>query len=134
MSQILFVTQIILSILILIVVLMQKSSSIGLGVYAGSNNSLFGAKGPASFISKLTLIFGVLFIINTMALGYFYNNDSQKSLVDDASIIPTQPTQLIPQAPVDSPFGNTNVQNPFAPKTDNANTNNANLNSANKEK
>jgi len=38
--------QVILSIAIIITVLLQKSSSIGLGAYSGSNESLFGAKGP----------------------------------------------------------------------------------------
>ncbi len=38
--------------------MLQKSSSIGLGAYSGSNESLFGAKGPASFLGEATFIFG----------------------------------------------------------------------------
>ncbi len=64
--------QVILSIAIIITVMLQKSSSIGLGAYSGSNESLFGAKGPASFLAKATFILAVLFIINTLVMGYIY--------------------------------------------------------------
>ena len=72
MSGILLVVQFVLAIIITIVVLLQKSSSIGLGAYSGSNESLFGAKGPAGFLAKTTFVLGFLFVVNTIALGYFY--------------------------------------------------------------
>ncbi len=56
---------------IIITVMLQKSSSIGLGAYSGSNESLFGAKGPASFLAKATFILAVLFIINTLGVGIY---------------------------------------------------------------
>ena len=49
MTGILLVGQFILTAILTIAVLLQKSSSIGLGAYSGSNESLFGAKGPAGF-------------------------------------------------------------------------------------
>ena len=73
MSGILLVVQFVLAIIITIVVLLQKSSSIGLGAYSGSNESLFGAKGPAGFLAKTTFVLGFLFVVNTIALGYFYS-------------------------------------------------------------
>lgn len=105
MINTLFILQIILTILIVIVVLMQKSSSIGLGVYSGSNDSLFGAKGPAGFMAKLTFILGMLFLANTIALGYFYNKEHTKSVtdsIDKKSLIPQNPLEnklQIPSAP-----------------------------------
>lgn len=86
MTSILLVIQIILAITITTAVLLQKSSSIGLGVYSGSNESLFGAKGPAGFMAKFTMAVGLLFIINTIALGYFYNKETGKSIVDNKKI------------------------------------------------
>ncbi len=89
MTSILFIFQIVLAILIVIAVLMQKSSSIGLGAYSGSNESLFGAKGPAGFLVKATFILGFLFIINTLTLGYLYTKESKKSaLTTIEKIIP----------------------------------------------
>lgn len=85
--------QIVLAVLIVVVVLLQKSSSIGLGAYSGSNESLFGAKGPASFMAKLTMFLGLLFVINTIALGYFYNKEYGKSILDETK------TKLSPLVP-----------------------------------
>ncbi|WP_195833465.1 preprotein translocase subunit SecG [Helicobacter pylori] len=84
MTSALLGLQIVLAVLIVVVVLLQKSSSIGLGAYSGSNESLFGAKGPASFMAKLTMFLGLLFVINTIALGYFYNKEYGKSILDEA--------------------------------------------------
>jgi len=80
------VIQIILAIVITIAVLLQKSSSIGLGAYSGSNESLFGAKGPTGFLSKFTFTIALLFVINTLVLGYFYTQENSASVVDNISI------------------------------------------------
>jgi preprotein translocase subunit SecG len=98
MTSILFIVQIVLAILITIVVLLQKSSSIGLGAYSGSNESLFGAKGPAGFLAKLTFSLGLLFVINTLALGYLYSKDSKKSVTDELTkVVPA--SKEAPKAP-----------------------------------
>lgn len=95
MTSTLLVVQIVLAVVITIVILLQKSSSIGLGAYSGSNDSLFGAKGPANFMSKLTMGLGLLFVLNTVVLGYMYNQQRDKSAVDKIEI-----NSLIPQTPV----------------------------------
>jgi len=86
MESTLFVLQIVLAIVIVILVLLQKSSSIGLGSYSGSNESVFGAKGPASFLAKATFFIGIAFIIVTLSLGYIYNQEHKSSVVE--KIIP----------------------------------------------
>lgn len=106
MASTLLVVQFILAIILTITVLLQKSSSIGLGAYSGSNESLFGAKGPANFLTKATMIIGLAFVINTLVLGYTYNEQRQKSAVDTIqtdTLIPSTPvpmqTQSAPAAP-----------------------------------
>ncbi len=96
MSGILLILQIFFAISITIIVLMQKTSSMGLGAYSGSNESLFGAKGPAGFLAKLTFFFGLLFVINTIALGYLYIQDAKKSILDQ---VETQSAQSVPEVP-----------------------------------
>ena len=81
-TSLLLIVQIVLVILIVIAVLLQKSSSIGLGAYSGSNDSVFGAKGPSSFLAKATFIIGFLFVVNTITLGYMYSQVAQESVVD----------------------------------------------------
>jgi len=82
MTSILLIVQIVLVVFLVIAVLLQKSSSIGLGAYSGSNESVFGAKGPASFLAKMTFFLMFLFVSNTVAMGYFYGQENQASVVD----------------------------------------------------
>jgi len=107
MTSTLLIVQFILAVLIVIVVLLQKSSSIGLGAYSGSNESLFGAKGPANFLTKATMILGFLFVLNTLFLGYTYNQERNKSAID---LI--KPELLIPSNPITE-----ENQAPTAPQT-----------------
>jgi len=82
-TSFLLIVQIVLVVILTIAVLLQKSSSIGLGAYSGSNESIFGAKGPNSFLAKTTFTIGFLFVINTITLGYMYSQNAQSSVVDD---------------------------------------------------
>jgi preprotein translocase subunit SecG len=101
MTSTLLIVQLVLAIIIAIVVLLQKSSSMGLGAYSGSNESMFGAKGPANFLVKLTFILGIVFVLNTIYLGYSYNQERESSVVDkiDANqLIPSVPVSTEPQS------------------------------------
>ncbi len=107
MTSTLLIVQIALAIAITIAVLLQKSSSIGLGAYSGSNESVFGAKGPTGFLANLTFTLAFLFIVNTLALGYLYTSASKSSVADtiipknNAAVPagPTTPTETTPVAP-----------------------------------
>ncbi len=99
MTSVLLIVQIVLVVLLTIAVLLQKSSSIGLGAYSGSNESVFGAKGPGSFLTKMTFFLGFLFVANTVAMGYFYSQENQASVVD--SIV--EETTVIAPAAVEAP-------------------------------
>jgi preprotein translocase subunit SecG len=96
MTPTLLIVQIVLALAITIAVLLQKSSSIGLGAYSGSNESVFGAKGPTGFLAKLTFTLAFAFIVNTLVLGYLYTTSNSASVTD--SIIP-QNNAAIPTAP-----------------------------------
>ena len=100
-TSLLLIVQIVLVIILVIAVLLQKSSSIGLGAYSGSNESVFGAKGPNSFLAKATFTIGFLFVLNTITLGYMYSKAAQSSVVDEvientdvaAPTLPTMPAK-----------------------------------------
>jgi preprotein translocase subunit SecG len=97
MTSTLLIVQIVLAIAITIAVLLQKSSSIGLGAYSGSNESVFGAKGPTGFLAKLTFILAFAFITNTLVLGYLYTASNSASVTD--SIVPAN-NAAVPTPPV----------------------------------
>ncbi len=103
MTSTLMILQIVLAIAITISILLQKSSSIGLGAYSGSNESLFGAKGPMGFLAKLTFGLGLLFILNTLALGYLYNQANTHSVTDTITTQAPAPQPTAPFVPASSP-------------------------------
>ncbi len=92
MTSTLLIVQIILALVITIAVLLQKSSSIGLGAYSGSNETMFGAKGPAGFLTKFTFTVAILFIVNTLTLGFLYTKENSKSVADSITTnVPASP-------------------------------------------
>ncbi|MGB5506173.1 MAG: preprotein translocase subunit SecG [Sulfurovum sp.] len=97
MTSTLLIVQIVLALAITVAVLLQKSSSIGLGAYSGSNESVFGAKGPTGFLAKLTFTLAFAFIVNTLALGYLYTTANTASVAD--SIVPAN-NAAVPAAPI----------------------------------
>ena len=125
MTSTLLIVQIVLALSITIAVLLQKSSSIGLGAYSGSNESVFGAKGPTGFLAKLTFTLAFLFIVNTLTLGYLYTTAHSSSIADTIPLnnktVPsspekketTSPVPLAPQAPTTTEA--TTVTTPPAP-------------------
>lgn len=106
MTSTLLIIQFILAVVLTITVLLQKSSSIGLGAYSGSNESVFGAKGPAGFLTKLTFILALAFIANTLTLGYIYNKSKKPSILQEMkeqkvlpSVPKTKKAPTVPEAP-----------------------------------
>ena len=113
MTSTLLITQIVLALAITIAVLLQKSSSIGLGAYSGSNESVFGAKGPTGFLAKATFTLAFLFIVNTLTLGYLYTTSNSSSVTD--LFVPAN-NKVVPSAPA------TTTTSPAAPTAPSAPT------------
>jgi preprotein translocase subunit SecG len=87
-TSFLLIVQIILVVILVIAVLLQKSSSIGLGAYSGSNDSVFGAKGPSSFLAKTTFMY-------SSAKGDSVVNN----MVETTDVVaPTTPAPVVPAA------------------------------------
>lgn len=108
MDSTLIVVQFILGILITITVLLQKSSSVGLGAYGGSNESVFGAKGASGFLVKVTVVLSALFVLNTVTLAYLYSSGKDNSVVDSVKL-------ETPAAPANAATGDTPPSPPAIP-------------------
>ena len=135
MSTVFVVIEIILSIVIVGVVLLQKSSNLGLGVYSGSNESLFGAKGPAGFLAKFTVFLGLLFLTNTMFWCYRFSAQQEKSFLNkekESTKKTTTPLNSPLNAPLNSPLNsplNPSLNAPLESSTQNNPPNNPKSNS-----
>ena len=73
MYTLVVILHVIVSIALILIILLQtgKGSDIGAVFGGGGSNTLFGASGPASFLSRLTAGAAVVFMVTSLFLAYF---------------------------------------------------------------
>lgn len=99
------VIHVLVSILLILVVLLQPGKSGDLGSVfggGGSSESVFGASGAVPFLSKVTRVLAVLFLLSSLTLGYFAAQNVSSSVVTDVPVT-QQTTDIAPPAEVSTP-------------------------------
>jgi preprotein translocase subunit SecG len=74
---------ILVSILLIITVLLQPGKGDIGSVFGGTTESIFGASGAVPFLTKVTRVLAVLFIISSLTLGYFSTQGIKSSVVKE---------------------------------------------------
>jgi preprotein translocase subunit SecG len=64
------------SIALILIVLLQtgRGSEIGAAFGSGSSQTIFGSSGSSGFMTKLTTIVVVVFMVTSLVLAYFYSH------------------------------------------------------------
>ena len=77
-------------------VLLQRGrgADAGAGFGAGASGTVFGARGSASFLSRMTAVLATLFFLTSLGLSYLFSRGTEAP----ASVMDRMPAQ---QAPVD---------------------------------
>lgn len=98
MSTVLIIVQLIVSVALVIVVLMQKSEGGALGIGGGSGGGLFTPRGAGDALTRLTAILAVMFFATSMALTILaLHGRPQHSILDSS---PAKPVSApVPKAP-----------------------------------
>lgn len=99
------VIHVLVSILLIVVVLLQPGKSGDLGSVfggGGSSESVFGASGAVPFLSKVTRVLAVLFLLSSLTLGYFAAQNVSSSAVTDIPVT-QQTTDVAPAADTQEP-------------------------------
>jgi len=96
LNSALLIVQVILSISLIVLVLMQhgKGADAGAAFGSGSSSTVFGSKGSGNFLSKTTGILAALFFVVCMSLAYLgsHRNDSG-SLTQSVTSMGTEESQ-----------------------------------------
>ena len=72
MHQILLIVQVLIAVGVIGLVLLQqgKGADAGAAFGSGGAGSVFGSRGPATLLTRMTAIFAALFFVNSIALAY----------------------------------------------------------------
>ena len=95
------VVEVLCCLLLIGLVLLQKSKSEGLGLAfgAGAGEALFGAR-AGNVLSNATVVLGIVFMANTLLLGILFAQQ-EKTIMDGAPAPMAQPAAMQSQ-PVDA--------------------------------
>ena len=85
MSIFLVVIHVLVCVALIMIVLLQtgKGADMGAAFGGGSSQTLFGSTGASTFLSKVTTIAAVVFMITSLGLAYLSTHQSGGSLVSD---------------------------------------------------
>ncbi|MBF0622553.1 MAG: preprotein translocase subunit SecG [Magnetococcales bacterium] len=99
MTLIATVLHVLVCVALISVVLLQRGSGADMGAaFGGSSQSVFGAQGSGSFLGKLTAGLATVFMLTSLTLAFFTNQNSAGTSVMDAPV--EQTVQEQPAAPV----------------------------------
>ncbi len=83
------VIHIVVCVFLIVLVLLQPGKGGGLGSVfgGGSSDSVFGSSGAAPFLTKLTRLLAVIFVITSLSLGYFSVRSIKSTVISDVPAV-----------------------------------------------
>ena len=88
MSTVLLIIQLIISIILTGLILIQRSEggALGIGGGGGGGGGLMSGRSATTSIARMTGILGAIFIVNSLALSVVFNMENQdSSIIDDTN-------------------------------------------------
>jgi len=95
MTTLIVTIHIIVCILLILIVLLQsgKGAAMGVSLGGGAGQTLFGATGPASILTKITTAVAIIFMITSLTLAYLSGNQAETSVMEKAAAPMEQKTE-----------------------------------------
>jgi preprotein translocase subunit SecG len=100
LTVLLTAVEIVTSLLLVILILMQKTKSQGMGMAFGGamGETLFGAQ-VGNVLTRLTVILGIVFLLNTTLLAMLGGRRDTTTVVDKVSSAPMHTVPAVPPVP-----------------------------------
>ncbi len=95
MTTIVVALHITVCILLILIVLLQsgKGAEMGVSIGGGGGQTLFGAAGPATILTKITTAIAIIFMVTSLTLAYLSGNQSESSVMTGTPAPVEQKTQ-----------------------------------------
>ena len=99
MYTLMIILHVVVSLALILIVLLQtgKGAEMGAGFGGGSNQTIFGSRGAATFLSKITTGAAVMFMLTSLSLAIM-TKDRSSSVISD-----TAPRAAAPATPAAAP-------------------------------
>ena len=83
MTTIIVALHITVCILLILIVLLQsgKGAEMGVSLGGGAGQTLFGASGPATILTKITTAVAIIFMLTSLTLAYMSGHRSESSIM-----------------------------------------------------
>jgi len=127
LSSVLLTIQVVSSLTIIVLVLLQqgKGADMGSSFGSGSAGSLFGASGAANFLSRTTKWAAIVFFASTAGLAYLTHRPEARQPMDGGVMQGFQPDAApgvldVPQVPGEIPAAPGSSINPVVPEAPSA--------------
>jgi preprotein translocase subunit SecG len=91
-TTVLVVLHVVVCFFLIAVVLLQRGRGAEIGAVfgGGASSTVFGSRGAGNFLTKLTTISAVIFMLTSLSLSYLWTTASSERLFDEAVEVPTQ--------------------------------------------
>lgn len=103
MEQVLLVIQVIVTLALIGIVLLQRSDSDGFGLGSGSGANLLSGRSAANLLTRTTAILAAVFIINSLALSILASQHQKSSLIDTLAEAPATEAPVAEEVKKDAP-------------------------------
>ncbi len=116
MYKVLLAIHVMTTIALIVIVLVQRSSSDGMGLSgSSSSNNFLSGRAAASFASRSTALLGLVFILTSLALGAIttHNHVSNGSIADKIKAMPVKQSAV--PVPATAPVAPSTITPPAAP-------------------
>ena len=104
MSTLIVIVHIVVAIALILIVLLQtgKGADMGAAFGGGGGQTLFGATGASTFLSKLTTAAAIVFMLTSLSLAYLSGHRSSQSVMNELPApAAEQPGPALPEVPVE---------------------------------
>ncbi len=111
-TVLLLIVHVLVSIFLICIVLLQSGKGAEMGAaFGGSSQTLFGSRGAATFLNKLTTVAAILFMVTSLLLTMVTSKGSSVMQNVPEQGRPAAPQQL-PQQPLSQPAQQQPAQQP----------------------
>ena len=83
MSQVLIIIHLVVCVALIMIVLLQtgKGADMGAAFGGGASQTLFGSSGASTFLSKLTTVAAIIFMVTSLGLAYYSSRKTEGSIM-----------------------------------------------------